>query len=164
MALRLMPRSPRRRIRLVTVVGELAVLPNPVGSAKTSANLTPATGARTTRFCRPPQRRSSARWLFAHRHKPALRFPIAPDAAASTASRTNVRDDHDTPLSRDGMGRACSADLPDGLSEMFFRMGLDRPNHLESLQQIGVFERRSCCHCGRLCLRPIRPMSYEPVL
>src|SRR5258708_17836766 len=34
MVLRLMPRSPRRRIRLVTVVGELAVLPDPVGPSK----------------------------------------------------------------------------------------------------------------------------------
>jgi hypothetical protein len=56
MALRLMPRSPRRRIRLVTVIGGLKVLSRPVGLAKTSADLTPATGARTTRFCRtqPP--------------------------------------------------------------------------------------------------------------
>ena len=30
--------------------------------------------------------------------KPALRFRCAPDAAASTASHPNVRDDHDTPL------------------------------------------------------------------
>jgi len=28
---------------------------------------------------------------------------VAPDAAASTASRSNVRDDRDTPLMRDGM-------------------------------------------------------------
>src|SRR5882762_8098426 len=39
MVLRLMPRSPRRRIRLVTVVDELAALSNPVGFAKTSADL-----------------------------------------------------------------------------------------------------------------------------
>jgi hypothetical protein len=59
MALRLIARSPRRRIRLATVVGELAALSNPVGFAKTSSDLTPATGARTTRFCRTLQRRSS---------------------------------------------------------------------------------------------------------
>ena len=53
MVLRLIPRSPRRRIRLVTVIGGLKALPDPVGPAKTSADLTPATGARTTRFCRP---------------------------------------------------------------------------------------------------------------
>ena len=33
MALRIMPRSPRRRIRLVTVIGGLKVLSNPVGFA-----------------------------------------------------------------------------------------------------------------------------------
>src|SRR5258708_28693045 len=54
MALRLMPRSPRRRIRLVTVVGELTVLSSPVGSTKTSPNLPPPTRAWTTRLCRPP--------------------------------------------------------------------------------------------------------------
>src|SRR4030081_785403 len=43
MALRLMPRSPRRRIRLVTVIGGLKVLSRPVGLTKTSADLTPAT-------------------------------------------------------------------------------------------------------------------------
>src|ERR1700760_3106662 len=73
----------------------------------TSADLAPATGARTTWFCRtqqpPPiharpcaaerilaealKRRSSARRLIAH-GKPALRKPVpAPAAAASTASR-----------------------------------------------------------------------------
>jgi hypothetical protein len=51
MVLRLMPRSPRRRIRLVTVIGGYGfVRPGRVDT--TSADLTPATGARTTRFCR----------------------------------------------------------------------------------------------------------------
>jgi len=35
--------------------------------------------------------------------KPALRTPLAPDAAASTATRPNVRDDGQRPSSRDGM-------------------------------------------------------------
>src|SRR6266404_6891786 len=34
MALRLTPRSPRRRIRLVTVVGELTAYPRPVGPTR----------------------------------------------------------------------------------------------------------------------------------
>jgi hypothetical protein len=53
MVLRLIPRSPRRRIRLVTVAGGLMVSRARSGFAKTSADLTPATGARTTRLCRP---------------------------------------------------------------------------------------------------------------
>jgi hypothetical protein len=77
MALRLMARSPRRRILLVTVIGGLKVLSRPVGPAKTSADLTPATGARTTRFCRTLQRRSSARRPIAH-ERLALRSPCAP--------------------------------------------------------------------------------------
>jgi hypothetical protein len=50
----------------------------------------------------------------------------APDAAASTASHPNVRDDHDTPLLRDGMAQTCKDDLPDGASELFLQTGLDR--------------------------------------
>jgi len=34
--------------------------------------------------------------------KPALRSRLTPNAAASTASRSNVRDDRDTPLFRGG--------------------------------------------------------------
>jgi hypothetical protein len=53
MGLRLIPCSPRRRIPLASVAGGLKVFQNPVGFLKTSAGLTPATGARTTRLCRP---------------------------------------------------------------------------------------------------------------
>jgi hypothetical protein len=95
MALRLMPRSPRRRIRLVTVIGGLKVLSRPVGLAKTSADLTPATGARTTRFCRTPQHRSSARCNRSRETRPAI--SCSPNAAASTASHSNVRDDGQRP-------------------------------------------------------------------
>ena len=128
-----MPCSPRRRIRLVTVIGGLKVLSRPVGLTKTSADLTPATGARTTRFCRtqPPVfakrlRRalapSSCMKVIAH-GKPALRFRFMPGAAASTASHPNVRDDGQRPSSRDGMGRASRSDLPDGESEIFLQQG-----------------------------------------
>src|SRR5882762_9331822 len=51
MALRLIARSPRRRIRLVTVTaGLMADRPGWINFATDS--LTPATGAGTTRFCR----------------------------------------------------------------------------------------------------------------
>jgi hypothetical protein len=90
---------------------------NPVGPAKTSADLTPATGARTTRFCRTRSafakgfggqaRRSFREAGLQHRPscapvnrsqaeaRPAI--PVAPDAAASTASHPNVRDDGQRP-------------------------------------------------------------------
>ena len=70
---------------------------------QTSAGLTPATGARTTRFCRTLKRRSSARDV--RSRKPPCEHRIAPDAAASTAFRPNVRDDGERPSSRDGMAR-----------------------------------------------------------
>jgi hypothetical protein len=69
---------------------------------KTSADLTPATGARTTRFCRTPWRRSSGVITIAH-GKAALQSIFTPDAAASTASHPNVRDDGRRPSS--GMRR-----------------------------------------------------------
>src|SRR5258708_20888985 len=58
MALRLIARSPRRRILVVTVACGLTILRIPVGFCKTSADLTSATDARTTRLRRtqqPPQ-------------------------------------------------------------------------------------------------------------
>jgi hypothetical protein len=48
------------------------------------------------------------------------------DAVASTTSRTNVRDDRDTPLLWARDGGHFSFDLPDGLSGIFFRETLDR--------------------------------------
>ncbi len=55
MVLRLIPRSSRRRIRLVTVANGLGCCRTRLGRLA-SAGLTPATGARTTRLCRtqPP--------------------------------------------------------------------------------------------------------------
>jgi hypothetical protein len=65
MALRLMPRSPGRRVLFVTLVGEYGLV-RPGRADKSSADLASATDARTTRFCRTLQRRSSARRLLAH--------------------------------------------------------------------------------------------------
>jgi hypothetical protein len=94
----------------------------PGRARNTSADLTPATGARTTRFCRPQppapklstglvpvrrnlsrrriQHRSSARRLRLTGLRSALPAHCAPDAAASTASHPNVRDDGQRPLCR----------------------------------------------------------------
>ena len=75
----------------------IKVLSKPGWARKTSTDLTSATDARSTRFCRTLQRRSSAcrRSLTS---KPALRSRFTPDAAASTASRSNVPDVRETPL------------------------------------------------------------------
>jgi hypothetical protein len=39
-------------------------------------------------------------------------------------------------------GASCKFDLPDGLSEIFLQMGLDRANQLEPLQQISFLAQR----------------------
>ena len=97
---------------------------DPVRLTKTSADLTPATGARTTRFCRPQAalRQEVLRTVHVRQNvceagysavrparldrsqpKPPCDQTSAPDAAASTASRPNVRDDGQRPSSRAGI-------------------------------------------------------------
>ena len=121
MVLRLMPCSPWRRIPLASIASELTariarsgfanlrrldtshgrqnhtVLPYAASSAKNSNQPVPPTEAMAKAF----KRRSSARDV--RSRKTALRTPLAPDAAASTATRPNVRDDGQRPSSRDGM-------------------------------------------------------------
>jgi hypothetical protein len=84
MALRLMPCSPRRRIRLVTVAAGLMALRSGRIDLATDS-LAPATGVGTTRFCRTLWRRSSCAPVDRSREtRPAT--PFRADAAASTAS------------------------------------------------------------------------------
>src|SRR5882672_12529956 len=80
---------------------------------------------RTTRLRRTLQHLSSARFVIAHRPKPAL---------PSIARKTLPRPPHPIPTfvtimirpsSRDGMARTCRDDLPDGESGIFFETGLD---------------------------------------
>jgi hypothetical protein len=101
---------------------------DPVGPIAPPRNLTPATGARTTRFDRPQQCRSSRAPLsIAHE------FDLAPRPHAHTTSSRPphpaprfVTIGRNAPLHRGGMGRAYKSDLPDGLSDIFFARGLDR--------------------------------------
>src|ERR1700736_3696983 len=89
MALRLITRSPRRRIRLVTVIGELTEYPRPVGptllrrldTSNGCQNHTVLPYATTPFVCAPFDR--SRVWL---NPQPALQFTCSPDAAASTTS------------------------------------------------------------------------------
>jgi hypothetical protein len=119
-----MPRSSRRRIRLVTVIGGLRPCRARLGRpdlrrfstsngcqnhtvlpyAATSAN------SRSAMCCRP-HLSEGVEAPFVHAsvdRSQVLACPAIPardDAAASTASHPNVRDDRDTSLSRDGMAR-----------------------------------------------------------
>ena len=45
-------------------------------------------------------------------------------------------------------GGSHSSDLPDGASGMFFREGLDHPNHFDPLEEISVFARRPLAGFG----------------
>jgi hypothetical protein len=116
MVLRLMPRSPRRRIPLASVIGELAVDRSPVGLKQPPP--TPATGARTTRFCRTQlpspnhstshvrpaevlaeafKRRSSTRCRSLTDNRPA-NMPARPTLPRPPHPIPTFRDDRDTPL------------------------------------------------------------------
>jgi hypothetical protein len=110
---------------------------------KTSADLTPATGARTTRLHRtrpvfakrlrrvwypsgealvkteaaPFVCASVDRSQLSRKSRPAS--PLVPDAAASTAFDTDVRDDRDTPLMRAGTTPVISLMLANDQAEYF---------------------------------------------
>src|SRR6266700_45698 len=97
-----------------------------LGFSKTFVDLTPATGARTTRFCRTLRRRSSTRRVSLTSFHSPCDSHFRADAAASTASHLHVRDDRDTPLyGRGGMARGKHIFLKNG-SHLFLLRGLDR--------------------------------------
>src|SRR5882724_11631079 len=91
------------------------------------ANLTPATGARTTRLCRPLKRRSSC--TLADRSRGSSRPAIAnaPGALASTASRPAFVTTRDPPLLSERDIEGYASDLGQAETEIFLRKGLDRP-------------------------------------
>jgi hypothetical protein len=78
---------------------------NPVGSAETSAGLTPATGARTTRLCRPRRAVRLARGLRSQAKARPAKTDCAPGTPRPPLPAPNVRDDRDTPLLRARDGR-----------------------------------------------------------
>src|SRR5947199_3116995 len=90
-----------------------------------SANLTPATGARTTRLCRPLKRRSSCTLADRSRGSSRPATACAPDALASTASRPASVTIAKRPSV--GTGRlGYAADLGQAETEIFLQKGLDR--------------------------------------
>jgi hypothetical protein len=91
---------PRRRIRLVTVIGELMVLRGPGRARNTSADLTPATGARTTRFCRP-------RLVFARRPRRHVHIRQSTDEDRSNIVRLRASIAHGKPPCDHSRARRC---------------------------------------------------------
>jgi hypothetical protein len=143
-ALRLMPSSPRRRIRLASVAaGLMADRSGWIDVA--TGSLAPATGVGTTRFCRTHQRRSScAPFDRSRTSRPAITF--ASDAAASTASHPASVTIAKRP-SPGWDGPNYSGDLPDRRSGIFLRASLDDPNHIERLDEFRCCERRQGSRC-----------------
>jgi len=172
MVLRLMPRSPWRRIPLASIAGELTariarssfanlrrldtshgcqdhtVLPYAASSAKPSSQPVPPTKLLAKAF----KRRSSAR--HARSRKTALRTPLAPDAAASTATRPNVRDDGQRPSSRDGMAGVVGVIWGRGEAEYFCGRDWTGQISLKLLQKIAQSRNRW------VSLRSTHPTSY----
>src|SRR3954467_9325672 len=89
----------------------------PPSSADRSTNLMPASGHQN------------------HTTSPSASAPFVSAAFASTASRTYVRDDRDTPLMWDAMARY-NFDLGQTGNGMFLQLGLDRANQIDPVQQI----------------------------
>jgi hypothetical protein len=129
MVLRLMPCSPRRRIHFCHRRCRLDGYSSPVGSSS------PPTAWHQQRMPGPhgfavrnnvvrPARCCSLT------EKTALRTHSRADAAASTASSPAFVTIAIRPSCRERTGRAGSADLPDTLSGIFLREGLDDPNHV----------------------------------
>ena len=143
-------RSPWRRIPLASIAGELTarvarlgfanlrqldasngrqdhtVLPYAASSAK---NFDQPSAGQPKHLAKAFKRRSSARDV--RSRKTALRTPLAPDAAASTATRPNVRDDGQRPSSQDGMAGVVGVIWVASRSGIFLRPRLDRANQIE---------------------------------
>jgi hypothetical protein len=127
MALRLIPRSPRRRIRLVTVAAGLMALPirsdrnrhRQLGTSNGCRDHTVLPYA-ATRLRQERRRRVLAPFILRAVVRSRENSPCEhtrADAAASTASLPTFVTTRDRPSCRARTGRAGSADLPDGESE-----------------------------------------------
>jgi hypothetical protein len=82
--------------------------------------------------------------------------------AASTASRPNVRDDGQRPSSRDRTAEE-ESDLGRKKTEMFFWIGLDRPNHLEGTsvfhpELFATIRGQTNCSSSRPCSHKVAPV------
>ena len=148
MVLRLIARSSRSRIPLASVADELTIPRKPGRARKISASLTPATGARTTRLCRPRlplpkplDRLMCCRARFRRRRLSAGRLRAGWSLTGRSPPCDSVRARHCRvhriprptsvtiairPSSGCGMAQGNSADLPDSASGIFLGERLDR--------------------------------------
>jgi len=98
-------------------------------------NLTPASGVRTTRLCRPQHCRSSRMC------RPLTNCFTLRSQQCTTASRPphppNVRDDREAPLWSEA-GRLQQITYLRKAEVKFFRAGADRPNHVDAAGEIRI--------------------------
>src|SRR5258705_8612670 len=124
MVLTLIPCSPRRRIRLVTVICGLKVCPNPVGPTRLRK-------FNTSNGCQNHTASQSAESIVrlrAIRQLTGLIDPpchplTSPDAAASTASRPALVTTRDRPSCRDGTARLSELIWVRPEQKYFFKWG-----------------------------------------
>jgi len=134
MVLRLMPCSPRRRIPLASVIGELAASRTRSGSQRLRRldashgrqDHTVLPYASASFVCRAADRsRAKARPAIQSAQRALPRPPH---------SVPNVRDDRDTPLLVGRNGRSCRTDLGLARSGLFLRRRLDGTNHVDRVE------------------------------
>jgi hypothetical protein len=141
----------------------------PVGPTKPPRDLTPATGARTTRLLRPrppfekaarrawyQSRRSfseggSAPFVLRARHRSRSNRPAITSARPTLPRPSHpalhVRDDRDTPLLRARDGMSCKFDLGVSRSDLFFARGLDRNSRRQVICPSGKVARHALPSC-----------------
>jgi len=140
------------------------ILSKPVGP-RNAQNLTPASGVRTTRFCRPQQHLASSVCYRSQTFRsPAL--PIARKTLPSTASPPRPCD-HDTPSCV--VGIATVLDVIWGANRKIFSTGLDDQIHcIHSTNPFGRFRIQQSPPRGRrnhlpmLALQNRIPSDWDP--
>ena len=153
-----MPRSPRRRIRFATVTSRIEDVPAPGWADPSPQGVASATDARTTRFCRTLQRRTSCTPLVTHEVQLTLRRSLRARRCRVHHIPPRVRDDRDTPLLPRRDSAEIATDLGAMESDISLQGWLDDPNQFESVQQIRFCAQwafwlnpcRSEVECGRL--------------
>jgi hypothetical protein len=135
-----MPCSPRSRIPLASVAAGLMTQQIRL-DRMCHRQLDPATGVRTTRFCRTLQRRTSCATGNAHEFtSPCIHLPRRRCCVHHIPPR--VRDDRDTPLLPRRDSAEIATDLGSMESDISLQGWLDDPNQFESIQQIRFYAQR----------------------
>jgi hypothetical protein len=141
MVLRLMARSPWRRIRLASIVGELTVCIARSGFANLRRldashgrqNHTLLPYASAPFVCRAADRSQA-------KARPAI--PQRSGRCRVHRIPTHVRDDRDTPLLAGRNGLTCRGDLGAERRSIFLRRGLDGANHADRIGEISLVAHR----------------------